>query len=63
MGEVNQINQLFQQQLRLLKIKIIKAKIKRLEKEREKATNEFFNSMFTFVMAAICIIFYTCYIK
>lgn len=63
MGEVNQINQLFQYRLRLLKIKRIKAKIKRLEKEREKATSDMINSIFTFVMAAICIIFYTYFIK
>lgn len=62
MGEVNQINQLFRYQ-RLMEIKRLKAEIKQLEKEHEKTTNEFINILFAPVMATICIIFYTYFIK
>jgi hypothetical protein len=62
MGDANQINQMFLYR-RLMEIRRLKAEIKKLEIEREKDTRDLIICLAPPLMAAICVIFYTYFIK
>ena len=62
MGDANQINEMFLY-WRLMEIRRLKAEIKKLEIEREKDTRDLIICLAPPLMAAICVIFYTYFIK